>query len=150
MDKMAQGEDQGRLEWAQEQLTEAEVPDRVSGTVMSMLETLWTEWGKHEFTEKDVDDVLRHTSALCKGFSIVEDPEDEIWIEAKPGSLVIRDIVRVKSDAYKGNAGIIHNGKEGVIVSMRYGKIRVRYNDFGADSPPFIEHSVQALEKRVR
>lgn len=147
---MAQDDDQGRLEWAQEQLTGVEASEPVSNTVMSLLETLWYEWGKHEFTEKDVDEVLRFTSALCKGFSVVEDPEDEVWVEAKPGSLVIRDIVRVKSDAYKGNAGIQHNGKVGVIVAMRYGKIRVRYDDAEPNSAPFIEHAHYALEKRVR
>jgi hypothetical protein len=75
-----------------------------------------------------------------------EDPA-HVWVRVQPGQTLNRqDRVRVAPDAYTGDQ-VIHNGREGVVMGVRYGHAVVHYDD----DPPGTgqHHSIRMLEQRV-
>jgi hypothetical protein len=87
---------------------------------------------------------------VAVGHSLVQDDGPEVWVTAQPGQLKVADIVRVKSDAFSGELGALHNGRRGTIIAIRYGDIIVNSND---DKNPKIDgahYSPYHLEKRIK
>ena len=71
-------------------------------------------------------------NALIRGAAL--QPADQTgyrWAEAEPGQLVVRDVVRVRLDAYPDETGAFHNGRTGPIVAIRSGDVHVMYDDGG-------------------
>lgn len=134
-----------KQDWELDQIEKSKLSDKEKQSVKKMLSTLWSLG----LSDTEAHTVSTVVDSLVNGRAIfIEEPQtDYRWEPARPGALVVRDWVRVKSDAYKGEAGLIHNGRQGVIVAMRYGDIHVRYDDDRGTSHP-IKHSPHALEKR--
>jgi len=66
-----------------------------------------------------------------------------------PGYLTVGDEVRVKTNAYSGELGVLHNGRRCRIVGIRYGDIIVNTIDDIEPRLSGTRHSPYALEKRV-
>ena len=134
-------------EWVMRQLTEARVKRGTGDAVLALLK----QWD----SLKPGDDGLASEavavfSRLAVGHSLVQDDGPEVWVTAQPGQLKVADMVRVKSDAFSGELGALHNGRRGTIIAIRYGDIIVNSND---DKNPKIDgahYSPYHLEKRIK
>lgn len=88
-------------------------------------------------------------SKIALGHAIVEDNKDEVWVPVRPGDIRTAEQVRVRSDAFSGDIGVIHNGRRGVVIGVRYGDVIVKTTD-GKD--PYLEgahYSPHQLEKLI-
>lgn len=134
-------------EWVREQFAQARVTQATGTAVLRLLEV----WNTMNHTEESAADVVRVFSTVALGHALVPTVKvDEVWVDAQPGQIKVGDEVRVKVDAYHGDAGQMHNGRRGRIVAIRYGDIVFKSTD---DRKPVIDgahHSPHALEKRVR
>ncbi len=140
------------LDWAKEQLS-AVGKDGVQGElILYLLEVYLPKAVRAGWTGDVQQEILGMFYELAQGHSLVvpDDDKSAVWVQAKPGNLVVADRVRVRRDAYEGSAGIMHNGRSGVITAMRYGDIYVRYTDDREPSYGGIRHAPRALEKRVK
>ena len=133
------------FEWVRNQMQEAKVRVGSGKAVLKLLEA----WQTLPISDKAARDAIEIFSNLALTKSIVQDSADEMWIEARPGGLVVGDIVKVKHDAYEGEPGVLHNGRKGKITAVRYGDIIIRTTD---DKSPYIDgahHSPHKLLKKV-
>jgi hypothetical protein len=87
---------------------------------------------------------------LAVNHSILPDKPDEVWTDAQPGAILVGDEVRVKSDAYDGDTGVIHNGRRGKVVAVRYGDIIFKSNDGKMPVLDGTHYTPYQLQKRVR
>jgi hypothetical protein len=134
------------FDWIRDQLSGASTPEGQASAVLELL----TRWDAMEVPEEFREDTLKLFTDLAMGHTLYLPNPDEVWVDARAGDLVIRDIVRVKRDAFTGVLGTVHNGRVGVIVGVRYGDIVVRSTD---DKEPFLDgtrYSPFMLQKRVR
>ena len=138
-----------RLQWAKTQLQADERSVEYQHTINEMLLVLWKRCETHKFSDQQIEEICQLTSSLARGHALEKPAEDELWVQARPGALVVRDVVRVHSDAYSGQAGLLHNGRIGVITAIRSGDIHVNYID-GKQSFDFVRHSPHVLDKRVK
>lgn len=133
--------------WARSQMTAADYPAPIQLAVERLLDVWWTQ----NHTDKTRDATLTLFEKLARNQSIIAPHDvDELWAALKPGNVVVRDQVRVKADAYRDEAGRLHNGRRGVVIAIRHGDIIIKYDD--GKHPPFdgVHHSPHSLEKRVR
>jgi hypothetical protein len=133
------------FEWVRAQMQEAKVRIGTGKAVLKLLET----WNDIPVSDKAAKDAVEIFSNLALTRTIVQDKDDDVWIEARPGALSVGDIVKVRHDAYEGEPGVIHNGRKGKITGIRYGDIVIRTVD---DKVPFIDgahHSPHKLLKKV-
>ncbi|MGL4998032.1 MAG: hypothetical protein ACRC5T_03615 [Cetobacterium sp.] len=132
--------------WVKEQLTEAKLRRKIGDSVLVLLEA----WDKiNAMEDKDADEVIAVFARLASGHALVVENATEAWTPARPGALTVGDVVRVKSDAFSGRLGTVHNGRVGTIIAIRYGDIIVNSTD---DKEPKIDgahYSPLHLEKRV-
>lgn len=142
-----------RLDWAQEQMEKVNVPEQYAALIHRLLEVYWANPAVPSQSPEDAEKTLGTFATLAKGHVIAPESREGVWVQAKPGTLVIRDVIRVRADAYSGEAGLAHNGREGVVTAIRYGDIHVRYTD-GKEPTfsdvPSIRHSPHRLEKKVQ
>jgi ribosomal protein L21E len=68
-------------------------------------------------------------SKLARYEALVPDTPDVVWVPLESGLFSVGDKVRVKSDAFKGDLGLTHNGRTGVIVGIRRGDVIVDIRD---------------------
>lgn len=137
-----------RNAWLEEQLTKFDVPEQYRDPITRLVKMCWffdQNFGMDKDTYKRFLDTV---VSLAQGHNIAPEDPNSTWVQAKPGMLVIRDYVRVRNDAYSGETGLMHNGKEGRITAIRYGDIHVLYE--GATGSDTVRHSPHALEKRVQ
>lgn len=130
--------------WTEDQMERAGIPDDIKSVIRSLLTPLW----ESDLDANTVRKILTTTEALALGHALVSDQPEAVWMQAKPGMLVVRDQVRIKADAYDGAFGADHNGREGTIVAMRSGVIHVRYD--GEEQLTVVMHRPEKLEKRIR
>ena len=142
--------DSEKRSWAREQMTKAGVPSKHQLLIEKLLGIYWQQAAQNEYDPKTAEIVLEVFSELAKGHTLVPESEEEVWVAAKSGSLSVGEEIRVKRNAYDGPAGLVHNGRRGVITAIRYGDIHVRYTDGEELKTPFIKHSPNSLEKRVK
>lgn len=132
--------------WAKEQLTEARTIRNIGDSALLLL----AAWEKLNMdNNKDAQEVVAIFSKLALGHALVVDDKKTIWIPATPGQLRVGDTVRVRSDAFSGDLGRIHNGRSGSITGIRYGDIVVTTKD---DKLPKIDgahYSPFHLEKLI-
>ena len=132
-------------EWVKRQLSSARVRKQVGEAVLSLLNVL----GSHEMTDQSRVKTVEVFSRLALGHPIASGQDDRKWVPVTPGRIKVADHVRIRSDAFNGRLGTIHNGREGVVVAIRYGDVIVRMTDGlqpaldGAHYPP------EKLEKLV-
>lgn len=136
------------MEWAREQLTRAKKRRAVGDSVVQLLE-VWETLKHRDEVSEDVIDTFKH---LATGHPIFIEETLNLtgeWIPVQPGQIKLTDIVRVHSDAYTGDIGILHNGRIGRVVGLRSGNVIVKSID---NKPPDIDgahHSPHVLDKLV-
>lgn len=113
------------LSWAESQVAAAKVSIPVGQAIMALLRT----WGELTFqNEVQQDQALKIFTRLAKDEAIVD--EDDSWQPVQVGFMIqVGDTVRVRSDAFTGDAGRTHNGRIGRVVAKRSGDIIVRTTD---------------------
>lgn len=132
-------------QWVKEQLQAAKVRKPVGNATIKLLEFFESLDLEQEFHEK----TLEVFSTLAQGHAYAKENKKEAWTDLRPGAITVGDVVRVKTDAYDGNGGKIHNGRRGRVVAVRYGDVIFNSTDGktpdlnGAHYPP------QVLEKLV-
>lgn len=132
-------------DWTRDQLKHSDYADTDEGVfVLTVLEAL----EKREYPVEQIDEIdkiLTYAGTLFKGQPVAIETEDENWVDLRGGDLVVRDTVRIKPDAYTGQAGRTNNGKRGRVTAMRNGKISVLL-----DGDPVEQargHDITALQK---
>lgn len=133
-------------EWVRAQMQEGKVKVGVGNALLKLLES----WEKLTLTDKNAKEVVALFSQLALGHSLTQEAPDEVWADAQPGFILVGDEVRVKSDAYDGSTGAMHNGRRGKVVGVRYGDIIFKSTD---DKEPVLDgshYSPYQLQKRVR
>ena len=134
------------MNWVKSQLQAAKVRKAVGDATMKLVETF-------DSIENLTPDFKKQTvemfSKLALGHIVIKENKNETWVDVRPGFIKVTDVVRVKADAFDGELGMLHNGRRGVVVGVRYGDIIIKSNDGkepildGAHYPP------QKLEKLV-
>ena len=134
-------------DWVRKQMDLAKVKVGVGKTVLKLLEA-WEQIpeGKAETNAE----ALAIFSKLAQSHALMEPYKGELWVPVVPGQVKVADEVRVKHNAFTGEAGTLHNGRKGIIVALRSGDVIVRTND---DVEPLLDgvhYSPYALEKKVK
>lgn len=132
-------------DWVNEQLAQAKVPVAVGVAVKSLLDA----WNKCAHLDRHGQHVLTVFNKLVVNEALVLDSSDEQWISAQPGAIKVGDTVRVRSNAYAAEAGLLHNGRKGRVIAIRYGDIIIRTIDNIEPSLSSAHHSPHHLEKLV-
>lgn len=133
-------------DWVKEQFTEAKVRVGVGKAVLKMLET----WETLELTPEQARQALDLLNDLGQGHSLVVVAKDEVWVDAKRGQLVIGDRVRVMHDAFDGELGALHNGRQGIITAIRSGDIIINSTDGKRPTIDGVHYQPEKLQKRIR
>ena len=136
------------FEWVRQQMQDAKVKVAPGVVLLALLET-WKDFDK--LTEDQAKDAVKLFSNLALGINIFEEvKQDEVWIPAQPGQLVVGDEVRVLKDAFSDTTGVMHNGRRGKIVGIRYGDVIFKSTDGKDPNLSGVHYSPYKLEKRVR
>lgn len=139
--------------WVLEQLDAAKVRDPMVRSEVGRILDAWETIG----TTVDPDvaaTAFPLVARLALGHSLVDtkkdSDEDEVWVDVIPGQVKVADVVRVKSEAFSGKTGQIHNGRVGKIVAIRYGDIIFKSTDNKLPDLDGAHYSPYNLEKRVK
>lgn len=134
------------MQWLKTQLQAAKVRKPVGDATLKLIE-VFDEFG---LTPEHQEKTVEMFSKLALGHAHVKDKKHEVWIPVRPGDIRVSEIVRVRADAFSGELGPMHNGRQGVVVGVRYGDVIIKSNDGkmpqldGAHYPP------DKLEKLVQ
>jgi hypothetical protein len=136
-------------EWIIEQLEAAKVKVGSGKAILKLLDA-WAEIPK--LSDNMTNEVLTVFPKLALGHTLkVEENEDDyVWVDLQPGQITVGDTVRVKADAFTDKLGILHNGRRGRVVAVRYGD--VIFNDTDGKKPELrgVHYSPYKLEKRYK
>jgi hypothetical protein len=134
------------FEWVKSQLSRSKTRKKPGDVALELLKL----WEKHEFpNEHQQEEAVKVFSALARGHALVLET-DERWAPAQAGfMLTVGDTVRVRSDAFTGELGTMHNGRRGVIVAKRSGDIIVKHTDGLKPSRTDARYPASVLEKKV-
>ena len=135
------------FEWVRQQMQDSKVKIGTGTALLALLET----WNSQQLTDNQIKEVLEYFSKLAAGVNIYEDKSvDEVWIPAMPGQISVGDEVRVLSNAFADKAGVMHNGRRGLIVAIRYGDVIFKSTDGKTPILEGVHYSPYKLEKRIR
>lgn len=129
-------------DWANEQMNKVDASEDQKEQVQALLDIYW---------EREDPTVLDMFSKLSQGEPLKVEDSEWRWLDAKPGNVFVRDLVRVRADAYPTkDARSVHNGRVGVVVGIRYGTVSVHYTEGPGSEVPasFTQHRLPLLEKR--
>lgn len=138
------------FDWVNEQLAGAKVRKPVAELVIALLKQWENVDTSNVPTQEHLDQALDLFKDLARGYAVIPEQAEEMWVSAQPGMLKIGNEVRVKHNAFTGDRGTIHNGRRGRIVGIRTGKIFVRSTD---DKEPLLDgldYNIQDLDVRIR
>ena len=131
--------------WVKEQFAKAKIRVGVGMAVLKMLEC----WENIDLKDKDAKEALEVLSKVAMGHALVPDTKD-IWIQAEAGFLKVGEVVRIRHDAFTGDLGELHNGRQGIIVALRSGDVIFKSTD---GEEPLLEgahYRPDKLEKLVQ
>jgi len=119
------------IEWVKTQLEHSRVPIPVGTSVLKLIES-WNEC--QGLDEQMVIKTIELFSDLAQGKAVYAPPpppefENAEFYDAVAGFIGVGDIVRVKKDAFTGDAGVVHNSRVGRVVAVRFGDIIVKSID---------------------
>lgn len=134
-------------EWVKQQIQAAKVKKPVGNVILSLVEHF--DEISDLLSEEDVSRVVEVFSDIAQGHAILKEKKDEVWVPLRPGDITVSDVVRVRSDAFSGSAGRMHNGRVGVVVAVRYGDVIFKSTDEKEPTLDGTHYPPQALEKRV-
>lgn len=132
--------------WVKEQFAKANVSLPVGTAVLEILKT----WDGLTLTHEESEKVLTILSKVALNYSLVEPVSNAVWVPAQPGFIKVGDRVRVMFNAFTGDAGTLHNGREGIIVAIRSGDVIVTTDDEVEPKLEGVHYSPYKLEKRVQ
>ena len=136
------------FEWVRQQMQDAKVRVAPGVALLALLEA-WNDIDK--LTQEQAKEAVEMFSKLALGSNIFEEvKQDEIWIPALPGQLVVGDEVRVLKDAFSDTTGVMHNGRRGKIIAIRYGDVIFKSTDGKEPDLSGVHYSPYKLEKRIR
>ena len=118
------------IAWVKEQLTKNKTRRIVGDSVLTLLKS-WEDV-KEKNKEHKVDyskDIIAIFAKLSLGHALVKEEKGTTWIQVTPGSIVLADYVRIKSDAFDDKNGKDFNGRTGRVVGIRYGDISIKSAD---------------------
>lgn len=133
------------MDWVKAQLQAARVRKIVGDATMKLIEM----FDEMDMTDEQKAKTVEMFSKLSLGHAHVKDKKNETWVPARPGAIVIADVVRVKSDAFSGDVGTLHNGRVGKVVGVRYGDVIFRSTDGKEPVLDGAHYSPHALEKLI-
>jgi hypothetical protein len=136
------------FEWVRQQMQDAKVRVAPGVALLALLEA-WNDIDK--LTQEQAKEAVEMFSKLALGSNIFEEvKQDEIWIPALPGQLTVGDEVRVLKDAFSDTTGVMHNGRRGKIIAIRYGDVIFKSTDGKEPDLSGVHYSPYKLEKRIR
>lgn len=112
------------IDWVKQQFAKAKVRVGIGMAVLELLKT----WETINLKGKDAEQALKILSQVGLGHALVND-ENKLWVDAQAGFMKVGEIVRVKADAFEGDLGILHNGREGIVVALRSGDVIMNSTD---------------------
>jgi hypothetical protein len=133
------------MEWVKSQLEAAKVKKMVGDAVIKLIAT----WKETNITDKLSGEALDVFNKLSRNQPLIQTDKKEVWVPVTPGQIKVADVVRVKSDAYTGELGRMHNGRRGRVVGVRYGDVIIKSTD---DKKPVLDgahYSPYSLEKLI-
>lgn len=134
-------------DWVREQFAQAGVKLGIGNAVLKLIHA----WRDVSVKDSDIPLVIEIFSKLIKGHSLAKTEErGGVWIAVRRGDIKVADYVRVKADAFDGELGMLHNGREGVVTAIRSGDIIVKTTD---DRVPVLDgthYQPEKLEKLVK
>lgn len=133
-------------DWVKEQFIEAKTRVGVGKAVIELLKV----WETMELSPEQARQALDIFQDLGMGHSIVAVARDEVWVDAKRGQLSVGDRIRVMHDAFDGELGAIHNGRQGIITAIRSGDIIVNSTDGKRPSIDGVHYQPEKLQKRIK
>jgi hypothetical protein len=134
------------FDWVKEQMSEAKVKVGVGNSILKLLEV----WNDMKLSENQMKESVELFSKLSLNHSILPEKQNEVWVDAQPGSILVADEVRVKYDAYTGSTGAMHNGRRGKVVAVRYGDIIFKSTDGKEPVLDGTHYTPYQLQKRIR
>lgn len=136
-------------EWVRQQLEEVKAKVGSGTAVLKLLET-WEQMSK--LSPKMAEEAIEIFSKLALGKPAATpiDSADEVWIPLQPGNITVGDEVRVLFNAFSDKAGIMHNGRRGRVIAVRYGDVIFKSADGKSPELNGVHYSPYKLEKRVK
>lgn len=133
------------MNWVKAQLQAAKVRKPVGDATIKLLEL----FDSFDLTDEQKAKVVEMVSKLALGHTFVKEIKNELWLPVRPGDIKTADEVRVRSDAYQGDLGVIHNGRRGRVVAVRYGDVIIKTTDGKSPELDGAHYPPQMLEKLV-
>lgn len=133
------------IDWVKQQFAKAKIKVGVGMAVLEMLKT----WETINLKGKDAEDALKILSQVGLGHALVNDGKN-VWVDAQAGFIKVGEIVRVKADAFEGDIGVIHNGREGIVVALRSGDVIVNSTDEITPELSGAHYRPEKLQKLVK
>ncbi|URP22183.1 hypothetical protein SEA_BIG4_99 [Microbacterium phage Big4] len=135
------------LSWAKDQLANARVPAAVGKAVLALLRT----WDGLKFpSDKQRDQALEVFSKLATDEAVFIDTEHQYAPVMVGFNVQVGNTVRVRSDAFEGDLGRLHNGRVGRVTAKRNGDIIVTTTDDRVPRLEMAHYPPSALEIRVK
>jgi hypothetical protein len=134
-------------DWVKQQIQAAKVKKPVGNAILSMVNAFQESFSG--LSPEETERFVEVFSKIVQGHAIAKENKDEVWIPLSPGNITVGDVVRVKSDAFSGDLGQIHNGRVGSVVAVRYGDVIFKSRD---EKKPVLDgahYSPHDLEKLV-
>ena len=134
------------MDWVKSQLQAAKVRKPVGDATLKLVELFDSlENLTPEFKNKTIE----MFSKLALGHIVIKENKNESWSQVRPGDIRVTEEVRVKADAFVGELGMLHNGRRGVVVGVRYGDVIVKMTDGKEPALEGAHYPPQKLEKLI-
>lgn len=136
-------------DWVNQQMAEAKIKIGSGKAVMELLR-VW------ETMEKLTPGLAKEAVAVFSKLALsrpINDPVEEVdavWVPVQPGQINIGDEVRVMINAFEDKTGVMHNGRRGTVIAVRYGDIIFKSTDGKLPQLEGVHYSPYKLEKRVK
>ena len=133
-------------DWIKAQIEAAKVRKPVGDATLKLIEMFDSF---ENLTDEAKEKTVQLFAKLALRHAWVDTKKNEVWVPARPGDIKVSETVRVRSDAFTGEMGMMHNGRQGVVVGVRYGDVIVRSTD--GKNPPLdgAHYSPHHLEKLI-
>ena len=136
-------------EWIKQQLQEAKVKVGSGNAVMKLLQTWESMENLSPGLAKEAVEVFSKL-ALNRSIIVTKEEPNEAWVPAQAGQIIVGDEVRVIADAFSDSTGVMHNGRRGRVIAVRYGDIIVNSTDGKSPELKGVHYSPYRLEKKIR
>jgi hypothetical protein len=134
------------MDWVKQQIQAAKVRKPVGDATLKLVE-IFSSF--ENLTDDAKEKTIKLFSKVALGHAWVENKKHEVWVPVRPGDIKVSEVVRVRSDAFTGELGRLHNGRQGVVVGVRYGDVIVKSNDGKVPALQGAHYSPYTLEKLI-